>query len=276
MLQASTLYGYEHSLDLRVLPALGAARISAIARTDLQDFAERMLAEGLDASTIRNTLMPLRAILGRAMKRGEIAVNPTTALDLPAVRGRRDRIVAPAEAAELLNALPEYDRALWATALYTGLRRGELLALSWTDIDLAGGVIRVERSYDPRSGQTVPPSHAGTRRIPILAALRDFLDEHKIRTGGEGLVFGRADGGPFTHSAVIRRAAKVWKAAAIEKARKAGAPEEELTGLMAQPFDALTLHEARHSFASLLIAAGVNAKRAHSTYIRALERDDHL
>jgi integrase len=61
------------------------------------------------------------------------------------VRGRRERIASPEEAQRLLAAVTERDRPLWATALYAGLRRGELMALRWEDVDLAGGVIRVER-----------------------------------------------------------------------------------------------------------------------------------
>lgn len=257
----STLHGYSQTLNQRVLPKIGAARLSDITRTDLQDLADRMLADGLDPSTIKNALMPLRAIFGRAVKRNELAINPTVGLDLPAVKGRRDRIVEPAEAAELLESLAETDRALWATAIYAGLRRGELLALRWSDVDLANGVIRVERSYDPRSGQTVTPkSHAGKRTVPILATLRDYLDEAKLRTGEnpDRLVFGRPDGRPFNHSSVVRRATTAWKAAEIAKARDAGATDDEIEALEAAPFDALTLHEGRHSYGSLLRAAGVD------------------
>ena len=93
-------------------------KLSEIRRADVQDFADRLLARGEDPSTIRNTLMPLRAIFRRAVARGDVAVNPTTGLELPAVRGRRDRIASPEEAARLLDALPERDRAMWATALY--------------------------------------------------------------------------------------------------------------------------------------------------------------
>jgi hypothetical protein len=63
--------------------------------------------------------MPLRALYRRAVSRGDVSVNPTTSLELPAVRGRRDRIVSPDEAARLLGVLDERDRALWAGASLT-------------------------------------------------------------------------------------------------------------------------------------------------------------
>jgi hypothetical protein len=122
----SALRGYEHALKTRVLPDLGGLRLSEVRRVDLQDFADRLFAQGLDPSMIRNALMPLRAIYRRALSRGDVSVNPTTGLELPAVRGRRDRIATPQEAAALLAALPKADRAVWVTALYAGLRRGEL------------------------------------------------------------------------------------------------------------------------------------------------------
>lgn len=103
----SALRGYEASMRLRVLPELGGARLSDITRVSVQDLADRMLADGLDASTIRNTLIPLRAIFRRALARGEVALNPVAGVELPSVRGRRDRIASPAEAAALVAALPE-------------------------------------------------------------------------------------------------------------------------------------------------------------------------
>jgi integrase len=242
----SAIRGYEAALVRRVLPELGVVRLSDIRRIDLQDFADRLCAEGLDASTVRNTLMPLRAIFRRALARGDVAVNPTTGLELPAVDGRRDRIASPAEAAALLAALPERDRALWATALYAGLRRGELLALRWEDVDLANGVIRVERSWDAKEGIIAPKSRAASRTVPIGAVLRDYLVEHKLRSGHRvGLAFGRSYAQPFTPSNVRKRANAAWQRAGLEP---------------------IGLHECRHTFASLMIAAGVNAK-ALSTYM---------
>jgi site-specific recombinase XerC len=58
--------------------------------THVQDFPDRLLADGLDPNTVRNILMPLRAIYRRALQRGDVAVNPLTGLVLPAVRGRLD------------------------------------------------------------------------------------------------------------------------------------------------------------------------------------------
>lgn len=91
-----------------------------------------LVASGLSPSTVQCSLLPLRAMYKRAISLDELSVNPTTGLRLPAIRGGRDRIVTLAQAAALIDALPTaHDRALWGTALYGGLRRGELLGLPW-------------------------------------------------------------------------------------------------------------------------------------------------
>src|SRR6266550_4139594 len=102
----------------------------------LQDLVDHLQASGRSPSTIRNTLLPVRAIYRRAVRRGHVALNPTLKLTLPAVRCRRDRIAPAQEATALISALPLSERALWATALYARLRLGELQALHWADIDL--------------------------------------------------------------------------------------------------------------------------------------------
>lgn len=257
----SAIRGYETALVTRVLPELGGARLSEIRRVDLQDFADGLCAGGLDASTVRNTLMPLRVIFRRALARGDVAVNPTTGLELPAIEGSRERVASPAEAEALLAALPERDRALWATAMYAGLRRGELLALRWEDIDLASGVIHVERSWDAKEGVVAPKSRAARRSVPIATVLREHLVEHKLRSGRHvGLVFGTSASQPCTPSNVRNRANAAWARADL---------------------DPIGLHECRHTFASLMIAAGVNAKAlssymGHSSVTITYDRYGHL
>ena len=77
----ATLRGYRVGLDKRVLPALGHKRLSDVRRADVQELADRLTAEGLSASTVQNTLDPLRAIYRRAIRREEgVTVNPTQEL----------------------------------------------------------------------------------------------------------------------------------------------------------------------------------------------------
>jgi integrase len=186
--------------------------------------------------------MPLRALYRDAdqITGGAVPDNPTVGLRLPAVRGTRDRIASPDEALRLLAALPPQDRALWGTALYAGLRRGELQALLWQDVDLAGATIAVTASWDREAGRVGPKSQAGARRIPLIARLHDLLAEHRVMTGrADGLVFGRTAERPFEPSSINTRARRRWQ-------------KEKLAPI--------GLHECRHTFANYMIDAGCNAK----------------
>jgi integrase len=257
-----TLREYERSLRLRVLPQFGAVRLSELRRSDLQGFADRLLADGLSPSSVSNALNPLQAVYRHAMRRELVAVNPTHDLDLPAANGTRDRIASPVEAASLLEALPKRDRALWATAFYAGLRRGELQVLRWGDVDLGRSEIRMSRSSDQYAGPIAPKSKASSRTVPILAVLRDYLDALKIDTGrdGDDLVFGRTSELPFAPRSTTVRAERAWTKAKLA---------------------AITLHECRHTFASLLIDAHVNPKAiqtflGHATIQMTFDRYGHL
>ena len=238
---------YSRSFRLYVKPELGAHKLSSLSRVDVQDFADRLLATRLDPSSVKNTLMPLRVIYRRAFARSEVAINPTMGLELPATRGRRQRIADPVEAAALIDALPAEEQPLWALALYSGLRRGELWALRWEDIDLDAGVVHVRRAWDVHEGEIEPKSGAGIRKVPIASVLRTSLLEQKLRNGGrpEYRVLADADNRLRDSTTLTARAHRRWKAAGLKP---------------------IGLHECRHTFASLMIAAGVNAK-ALSTYI---------
>src|SRR5262249_24703225 len=82
-----------------VLARLGDEKVDKLGRQQLQELADDLDRKGLDPSTIRNSLMPVRALYRRLIQRGQLATNPTVSLALPAVRGERDRIVTPEEAA---------------------------------------------------------------------------------------------------------------------------------------------------------------------------------
>lgn len=261
--KASALRSYERGMRLRVLPVFASTRLTDLRRPDLQELADDLLAEGLNPSTIQVTFLPLRGMFRRALARGEVLVNPCNGLQLPAVRGRRERYATPSEAAALISALPAGDRPIWATAMYAGLRRGELQALRAEDVDLANGVIRVEFGWEYRDGEIALKSHAGRRRVPIASVLRPFLERRFADPGREGgeRFFGLASGAStFDPSKLTKRADRAWREAALSR---------------------ITLHECRHTFASLMIAAGVNAKAiqtfmGHANIGITLDRYGHL
>ena len=274
----STLRSYERAMRLRVLPEFGHVRQSELSRPDLQDFADGLLAKGLDPSTIKVTFLPLRGILRRAVARGDVAINVCDGLELPAVRGRRDRVASPTEAAALIAAVPMQDRVVWATAMYGGLRRGELQALQADHIGLVTGVIQVEYGWDEKEGQIELKSRAGRRAVPIAVVLREFIVEQRRRVPriGNDLVFGRTAKTPFDAKVFQERADKAWRG--VNRRERAAAKEQ---GRKPDLLTRITLHECRHTFASLMIAAGVNAKAlqvfmGHSSVAITLDRYGHL
>ncbi len=136
------------------------------------------------------------------------------------------------------------------------------MALRWVDVDLKQGVLRVARAWDPKERAMIAPkSVAGARRVPIPAVLRAYLAPFKLLAPAEpdGLVFG-VRGEPFSASTIGERAQRSWRAAGLEP---------------------ISLHECRHTFASLMIAAGVNAKAlstfmGHANISITLDRYGHL
>lgn len=258
----STLRGYQRTLELRVFPHIGGVRLSDVHRRDLQRLIEALVAAGDTPSTVRNAIDPLRSIFRRAIRDELVAVNPTHDLEVPADDGRRERVATPGEARALLAALPDEDRALWATALYTGLRRGELRELRWTDVDLEAGMIGVERALDDSGEIITTKTIAGQREVPILGALRPHLLAHKLRTGrsGSDLVFGRTASGPFIPSTVRRRAIAAWEKAELEP---------------------IALHECRHTATTEMRAAGLDFKMiqviiGHSSVTTTFDRYTHV
>ena len=213
----------------------GERRLRQIRRVDLQRFVDELVTAGHSPSTVQTTLLPLQAIYRRAHARGDVDTNPTRGLEMPAVRRQPKCIPSPEVAEALLSALSGEDRALFAAAVYTGLRRGELTALRWEDVDLAQGVIKVRRGWDHVEGEIAPKSREGRRNVPIPAPLRDVLLEHRMSTPERVRVF----------------RSQSWVNVAVKRARTTFT-DAELT-----PVD---LHTCRHTCASFLIAAGVNVK----------------
>lgn len=237
----------------------GPHRSTGCGGLDLQDIVDRQVSLGVAPATIGTMLGAIGAVYGRAVLRDELEVSPAANVKLPAIRNGRTRFASPAEAVALLAAAPARDRPVWATAMYAGLRRGELMALRWEDIDLVEGTILVARGWD-REGPT-STKNRGRRRVPITDALREQLAIQRLRQPpGFDLAFGLASHRPFLPDRMQGRADEAWKAAGLKR---------------------LTLHDCRHTFASFAIAAGVNAKAlsiylGHSSVAITFDRYGHL
>jgi integrase len=271
-----TIDSYEDSLDNYILPELGRVKVSAIDRRQIKRLVATWKREGLAASTINNNLCPLRVILNEALEDGEITVDPMYRMKLPQGGEKRERVADTTEARTLLDALPGCERALWAVAMYGGLRRSELRALRWNDIELGEvSEIRVRRTWNVGKAERVGgKSDAAMRDVVLTDKLRKILAEHKLLTGrgGDDLVFGRVDlvkgepasfapSLPFVPSTVRARALRAWgwkPAPNPELARNPKAsPREIWIKAREDALEPIILHESRHTWASYSIAAGL-------------------
>jgi integrase len=143
------------------------------------------------------------------------------------------------------TAIPSY-KAVIATAIFTGLRQGELLGLTWADIDFDSGLVHVRCQLDRSGDRTAPKTPQAYREVVLMPSLARVLRQQKLASAfstSDDPVFATLGGRPMNYRNVTRRGF----AAAVEKAKldRPGEPR-------------LRFHDLRHTFASLLIAEGLN------------------
>ena len=160
-----------------------------------------------------------------------------------------------------MAALSTDDRPIWATAFYGGLRRGELRALRANAVDLTANEMHVVAGWDDRVGEQATKGRE-RRKVPLIGSLRTVLAAHTLQTGRRGadLVFGETPAVPFNPKKLTMRADAAWEKAELNR---------------------VTLHECRHTFASVAIAAGVNigtvsAAMGHASVKVTWDRYHHL
>lgn len=257
----SVLRSYRTALDLRVLPDYGVHPVIDLRRSDWQRLVTTLHRQGLAPSTIRNTFDPVRAIYRRLLSLEEVDVNPTRGLEFPVAEEARDRVAAPAVGALLLAALSYPEKAIYATAMYAGMRRGELQAVEDSGVDLDANLIAVRYSWDQEAGRVAVKTKAGRRILPIPRVLRPILLDHRMRRPWrEGLFFGREHDEAFTPSTIRRRAREAWGWKEVPNTEGSGSRTTWVT-VREDALEPIALHECRNTFASLMIAAGIRAER---------------
>ncbi len=258
----ATIRSVEQTFRKHAAAKFGKRRLERVTLLDLQDWVDGLSAAGVNASTIETAVLPLRLVYRRAKGRGEVTIDPTDGLELPEkpMHGSARQPPAPEQLHRLLDAAPSEDRAAWATFMLCGLRRGELLALRWENLDLKAGTLRVEGSHDPSSGPRPPKSRRGVRTIPVGQTLSDLLREHRLRSGRrEGPVFGDGET-PLATRGLQERADAAWASVGLER---------------------VTPHVCRHLYASVMAAAGVpphvlSRYMGHSSIAVTFDRYQHL
>jgi integrase len=178
----------------------------------------------------------MHGIFKRARKLYGLPLNPVADVEKPPARQSGDiDVFSPEEVMALVRAAAsDQDAAIYLTAAFTGLRRGELLALRWRDVDFSGQVIRVRASY--AEGALTTPKSGKVRSVPMAPDVAEALAKLGQRerwTGDDDLVFVGQAGGYLDGRALRRRYDSTLKRADLRKLR---------------------FHDLRHTFGTRMIA----------------------
>lgn len=267
----SAVRDLESALVVHVVPALGARRLSDVRRGDVQRLVDDLT--GLSGSRVRTVVNALRSMYRWAQDRDFVGHDPAALARLPAMNPTpRDRVAAPEELEVLLGALAVQDAVPYALAGFATARRQELRLARWRDIDFDVAAIEL---CDDETGRK---SEAAWRVVPLLRPLMAMLRAEYLRQGRpapDALVCPPRRGGRsglLSCEALAERALTAWGWVRDDDGQLISGRRDE-DGKIVRTDTALTpigLHEARHSAASWMNAAGVNPKVAsylmgHST-----------
>ena len=242
----STIRSYRCLKRVQIDPRIGNRSVAQLRPQDVERFVSALMRDGLAVKTVTNLLGLLHSIMEHAVRRGWAATNPCNRVDRPRAAGADSeiRFLDQAEVEALMLAVPGNDfgrvyRAVYLTAAMTGMRRGELIALRWQDVDWTAQRIRVRRNYV--GGQFgAPKTRRGSRSIPLadrLGTELDRLQQASAYGAEEDLVFANPHTGrPLDGNALLRSFQRTLEAAGVRRVR---------------------FHDLRHTFGTRMAAAGI-------------------
>ncbi len=230
--KASTASTYRSLLRSQILPTFAELPLESITPTMIERWIGAMART---AATRTKALVMMHGIFQRARKVWGLPTNPVRDVEKPPLSRTGDiEVFSPEEVWALVRAAAsEQDAAIFLTAAFTGLRRGELLALHWRDVDFTGSVIRVRASY--HEGVLSTPKSGKVRSVPLapdVAAALAKLGQRGAFISDDDLVFVGEWGSYLDASALRRRYDSALKRAGVRRLR---------------------FHDLRHTFGTRMI-----------------------
>ena len=253
----STAVAYEQHIKNHLKPAFGAVKLSALKPAQIQKFYNDLQRSGLSPKTIKNIHGVFHKALSQAVLLGYIRVNPSTVCNLPRVEKADIHPLDSAELNQFLSAIKGNRlEALYKVAVFTGMRLGELLGLTWDRVDLKQGVIMIDRQllrprvkgdgfvFGPLKNDKPRVIHPAPFVIETLRAHRIDQIEEKLRAGslwsdGPGYVFSDQFGSHASYWTLITRLKSILQGLGIEPRR---------------------FHDLRHTYAVAALRSGDDVK----------------
>lgn len=281
-----TYQRYEEIVETKLVAAFGSTYVSKLQPGQVQQSYDAWLNSGLSAQTVKHFHAVLRNALKYAVRMGLVARNVTERVKPPTVKPVEMLCLDERQSLVLLDAVKGTGlEAIVTLALFSGLRRGELLALRWSDVNFATGVVTVRQTLQVTRGESVgdkkykptvltfkEPKTKKSRRVVSLdgeavAALKGHRarqSEARLFLGAgkdeNGLVFCAGSGEPLKPDTLTKHFAALVKTCDIPPIR---------------------FHDLRHSHATQLLRAGVHFKvvserLGHSSVAITLDRYSHV
>ena len=244
-----------YSIKKHLVPTFGKMTVDQITSRMLRNFYRKKLEEGLSAKSVQLYHSLMKQILDYAIEENYIDKNPAYGIKPPSHRYKKRNVWTVEETKKFLKTIEgtKYE-AFYITAIFTGMRRGELLGLKWSDIDFEKRKINIQRNLARISGEGLILKGLKTqhsyRQISISPYVVDILHKHqksqeqlKKHLGEEyvdhGLVFCSDNGNLRDPRNLLREFHELIK--------KAGVPH-------------CTIHDLRHLHATLLLRDEINPK----------------
>jgi integrase len=249
-----TLERYHQLADGQIIPHLGATKLQKLTVEAVRLWHRALLDSGLASRTVGHAHRLLKLVLASAVKAGTLTRNVAAVEAPPKVETKEIEVLNPDQITAVLTALEGHSLyPIVSLALATGMRRGELLALQWRDVDLDARAVRVERAIEEtrKHGLRVkPPKSVKARRtIKLPSNAVTVLRAHKVQQLELRLQIGMGKPGP-----------DAWVFTTIEGTM---IPPDNLSNnwhriCRARGLPLVTFHALRHTHASALIREGVD------------------